>query len=179
MIDHDKYFKILNDRLKCANQSLTLYTVGGFALKCYGLKSTMDIDAFYDANETIEKIIEDIGNEYKINPIGEHWINKAVAYLKDKRVKNPGKEFSEKLIELSNLEVYKANLDYLLVMKVFAVYDNKKDKIKHLDDAIKIIKSGKINIKTKEDFVKLFKKYGYENIEDLLLTVKEILQEIN
>ena len=55
----------------------------------------MDVDAFYDTNDTIEKIIDDIGNEYNINPLNEHWINKAVAYLKDKRVKNPGKEHSK------------------------------------------------------------------------------------
>ena len=175
MIDHSKYFSILNEKLKECNQTLTLYTVGGFALKCFGLKTTMDIDAFYDTNDTIEKIIEDIGMEYNINPMGEHWINKAVAYLKDQRVKNPGKEFSESLIKLSNLEVYRANIDYLLIMKTFAVFDNKKDKIKHLDDCIKILGSGKVDVKNEKDFISLFEKYGYKDINDLKETIKEIL----
>lgn len=178
MIDHNKYFSILNERLKNSNQSLTLYTVGGFALKCFGIKTTMDVDAFYDANDTIERIIDDVGKEYNINPMGEHWVNKAVAYLKDPRVKNPGKEFSELLIKLSNLEVYRANIDYLLVMKTFAVFDNKKDKIKHLDDCIKILKSGKVNIKTEKDFIEIFEKYGYKDIEDLKETIREILKNV-
>ena len=60
MIDHDKYFEILNDRLRIKNEFLTLYTVGGYALKSYGLKATMDVDAFYDSNSTIESIIKEI-----------------------------------------------------------------------------------------------------------------------
>lgn len=176
MIDHNKYFNILNDRLKSLNKSLTLYTVGGFALKCHGLKSTMDIDAFYDADDTIEKLIKDIGDEYKINPIDEQWINKAVAYLKDPRVKNPGKEFSKSILKLSNLEVYCANIDYLLVMKTFAVYDNKAEKAKHLIDCRKIIESGKVKITNLADYIELFKRFGYIDIKDLEPTIHEILK---
>lgn len=175
MIDHDKYFEILNDRLKEKNEFLTLYTVGGYALKCYGLKATMDVDAFYDSNTTIEGIIKEIGDEYDINPINEKWINKAVAYLKDERVKSPGQEFSKLIKKLSNLEIYRANIDFLLVMKVFAVFDNKKDKIKHLNDCKKILQSGYVNIKNEQDFIDLFKQFGYENIGDLKDTIKEIL----
>lgn len=179
MIDHNKYFNILNDKLKLLNKFLTLYTVGGFALKCYGLKSTMDIDAFYDADETIEKLIKDIGNEYKINPIDEQWINKAVAYLKDPRVKNPGKDFSKLILKLSNLEVYCANIDYLLVMKTFAVYDNKDEKAKHLIDCRKILESGNVKVTTVDEFIELFKKFGYNDIDDLKLTMQEILKISN
>ena len=175
MIEHERYFKILNGRLKEKNESLTLYVVGGFALKCYGIKSTMDVDAFYDTNDTIEKIIDDIGNEYNINPLNEHWINKAVAYLKDKRVKNPGKEHSKLIGKYSNLEIYRANLDYLFIMKVFAVSDGKKDKVKHLDDCKKILESGNINIKCFEDFKKICIKCGFNDVEDLKNTIDEIL----
>ena len=175
MIEHEKYFEILNERLKEHNEFLTLYTVGGFALKCYGIKTTMDIDAFYDTNDTIEKIIKDIGNEYNINGENEHWINQAVAYLKDKRVKNPGKEFSELINKYSNLEVYRANIDYLLVMKTFAVADNKPDKIKHIDDSRKIINTGKVNIKNRDDYKKLINKFGYEITNDLEVAINEIL----
>lgn len=179
MIEHEKYFKILNEKLKEKNEFLTIYAVGGFALKCYGLKATMDVDAFYDSDDTIEKIIADIGNEYNINPLNEHWINKAVAYLKDKRVKNPGKEFSTLVCQYSNLEVYCANLDYLFIMKVFAVFDNKKDKIKHLDDCKKIINSGKIDIKTFDDFKEICEKNGYTDVEDLKDTIEEIIKMPN
>ena len=179
MIDHEKYFTILNERLKEKNEFLTLYTVGGFALKCYGIKSTMDVDAFYDTNDTIEKIIADIGNEYNINPLNEHWINKAVAYLKDKRVKSPNKEFSKLINKYSNLEIYRANLDYLFIMKVFAVYDGKKDKVKHLDDCKKILESGKICIKCFDDFKNICKRCGFNEVEDLKSTIDEIILVCN
>lgn len=175
MIEHEKYFQILNERLKEKNETLTLYTVGGFALKCYGLKTTMDIDAFYDTNDTIEKIIADIGDEYGINGENEHWINQAVAYLKDKRVKNPGKEFSELINKYSNLEVYRANIDFLLVMKTIAVSDNKADKLKHIDDARKIINTGKIQINNLDDYRNLIKKFGYEITDDIVKAMNEIL----
>ena len=179
MIEHEKYFKILNERLKEKNESLTLYTVGGFALKCYGIKTTMDVDAFYDTNDTIEKIIADIGNEYNINPLNERWINKAVAYLKDKRVKSPNKEISKLINKYSNLEIYCANLDYLFIMKVFAVYDGKKDKVKHLDDCKKILESGKISVKNFDDFKKTCKECGFSEVEDLKNTIDEILSVYN
>lgn len=138
--------KKLNGKLREKDLSLTIYTVGEFALKCHKLKGvTYDIDAFYISNEDIEKsIVEVEPNELKDNLVhGEHWLNQAVDYLKDPNVKNPGKENSSLFLNLSNLKVYIANEDYLLVMKIIAFHDKKPDFVKHAIDIASILRGNR------------------------------------
>lgn len=113
----DKFFPAfaeLNKLLKQSNQTLKIICVGGYVLQLHGLKTTMDVDAFYSSNAEIDSIIKNVGNLYKLNNKEEVWLNNSVANLNLK----PPSEVCQLTYQFENLEVYTASLEYILGMKL-------------------------------------------------------------
>lgn len=157
---HSLLLTKLNEELKKKNIHLDIYTVGGFALKHHNLKGeTYDIDAFYVSNDDIEKAITDVEPEELKGVLhnGEHWLNKAVDYVNDTNVMNPGETNSSLEYSFSNLKVYVAKIGYLLVMKIIA-YNDKHD-AKHLKDIL-VIFSVYSYYKSKDKILSLFHKFN-------------------
>lgn len=130
------YLEKLNDELVNIGENLDIICVGGFVLECHGLKSTLDIDAFYNPTKVVKEVIKSIGDQYNINnPSGEVWLNNDVMNL------NAAPELSlcEKISDFSNLNVYIAPLDYVMGMKFLSMRN--KDVI----DIAAIIKYRKYN----------------------------------
>ena len=65
--DERAIFMYLNKCLKEENLALKVICVGGFVLSHYGMRTTMDIDAFYKSTKKIESIIGKVGEHFSIN----------------------------------------------------------------------------------------------------------------
>ena len=77
-MDYHQLFSRLNEKLSEENLQLHLHCVGGFVLEYYGMKATEDIDAFYESTEKVEKIIQEIGEEFHVGTSNEPWLSQAV-----------------------------------------------------------------------------------------------------
>lgn len=73
-MDYHQLFSRLNEKLSEENLQLHLHCVGGFVLEYYGMKATEDIDAFYESTEKVEKIIQEIGEEFHVGTSNEPWV---------------------------------------------------------------------------------------------------------
>ena len=74
----EEIFNELNHRLQKKNIDLTVICVGGFVLSHYGLRTTHDIDGFFQASNEVTGIIKDVGDVFGINTENELWLNNSV-----------------------------------------------------------------------------------------------------
>lgn len=112
-------FKLLNDELAKEGLYLNLICVGGYVLEYHGLRSTQDVDAFYEENQRIRELIFKVGQELDLNTSDELWLNNSVANLNPL----PPIEYCEVLYSFENLTVYIVSLDYILGMKLTSARD--------------------------------------------------------
>lgn len=112
-------FELLNDELAKEGLYLNLICVGGYVLEYHGLRSTQDVDAFYEENQRIRELIFKVGQELALNTSEELWLNNSVANLNPL----PPIEYCEVLYSFENLTVYVVSLDYVLGMKLTSARD--------------------------------------------------------
>ena len=161
-MDSDKLFKDLNDELAKNDMTLELICVGGFALEYYDLRGTKDIDAFYQENSDLMKIIEKIGKDNQIDMTEERWLNNSVSNLN----RRPPKKVCRQILGYSNLSVMIPSLEYILGMK----FESARNR--DIDDASLIIKT-----KDLRDVAQLFKTlrdFGFQPDLSLILEAFEI-----
>jgi hypothetical protein len=115
-VDYDKVFQQLNTELHQKNLTLHLICGGGYVLQRLGVRGTVDVDAFYQSSTEIEHIIQRIGSEFGINPIGSAWLNNAIAAVNDW----PEAAYCENVYTFSNLIVDVVTKEYLLGMKLYS-----------------------------------------------------------
>lgn len=158
MSDKIKYLKELDEQVGKLNKSLDIICVGGFILEQYGLKSTLDVDAFFTTTEDIYNIIEKIGEKYNINaPNGELWLNNNVMNLN----KTPDTAFCKKMNMFNNINVFTTDLDYVLGMKLISMRN------KDIIDIAAIINYEKIQ--TPKELKKRLLKYNFDDLDESLI----------
>ena len=113
-IDFDRAFQQLNAELSKHGATLHLICVGGYMLQRMGIRSTLDVDAFYKSTQLIEEIISRLGDDHKINPANSTWLNNAVASINDW----PESRYCKNVHTFSNLTVDEVTSEYLLGMKI-------------------------------------------------------------
>lgn len=107
-------FQQLNRKLAGISRTLELICAGGYVMNIYGYRGTKDIDAFFENNEEVAQLIEEVGNELNINNPDELWLNNSLSSLN----KKPSEEHCEIQYEFSNLTVRHVSLIYLMGMKL-------------------------------------------------------------
>ena len=112
-MNYHQLFSRLNEKLSEENLQLHLHCVGGFVLEYYGMKATEDIDAFYETTEKIDKIIEEIGEEYHVGTANEPWLSQAVG-----EVMSHSKTDETIIFEGSRLTVGLSPLEAILIDKI-------------------------------------------------------------
>ena len=142
-------FEELNSKLVEINQQLEIICAGGYILDRCELRSTEDIDAFYNTNEQINKAIEEVGTKYKINPKDELWLNNSIQSLN----KKPPLNICQNIYNFSNLKVMIPPLDYIVCMKL------KSARTQDISDVSKLIIKLNINVKQPRTYV-IFSLYG-------------------
>ena len=128
-------FDALNDELSKADCYLSIVCVGGFVLQLHDIKSTLDVDAFYEDNESIRSIVWRVGELFHLNQNDEAWLNCSVANL---NARPPESECSI-LYDYSNLRVMTTSLIYVLGMKLSSARDQ------DVKDIVSIIKHLKLD----------------------------------
>ena len=113
-IDFTSVFVMLNDELKRHNESLKLICAGGYVLQLHGYRGTVDVDAFFSSNTTIDNIIRKIGEIFDINKPDELWLNNSLSHMNPEP---PGK-YCNLVHQFSNLTVMAVDLLYLVGMKL-------------------------------------------------------------
>lgn len=121
LFDHDDIWtllELLNDQLKSRRVIADIKIFGGAAI-CLTLgeaarESTHDIDATFNHVADIEDAICDIAIEYGID---EGWLEKLGASL---RAENLAHETFQHLYTFSNLVVYTASPEYILILKLLS-----------------------------------------------------------
>ena len=114
-MDYHQLFSRLNEKLSEENLQLHLHCVGGFVLEYYGMKATEDIDAFYESTEKVEKIIQEIGEEFHVGTSNEPWLSQAVG-----EVMSHSKTDETIIFVESHLTVGLSSLESILIDKIQA-----------------------------------------------------------
>ena len=155
--DAQSLFAELNNKLKEKDLSLSLICVGGFVLDYYGLRGTVDIDAFYTETQEIKKIIYEVGERYKLNTPDELWINNSVQNLNDA----PPYDICKTIYSFSNLKILVPPLEYIAGMKLVSGREN------DIKDVATIIKYLKIkNVDTLKEKMSVF---NFGDFDDAML----------
>lgn len=126
-----KLFSDLNEELVKSGLTLDLLCVGGFVLEYHNMRSTDDIDAFYQESSDLIECIEKVGKENGISESEERWLNNSVSNLNRK----PPASVCQEILSYSNLTVTIPSLTYILGMKLESA--RRRD----LEDAGAIIRS--------------------------------------
>lgn len=80
-VSYDTVFKELNAQLSNNNIELTIICSGGYALSCYGIRKTIDVDAFFNSSKQIDAIIRNVGDMFGINNDTELWLNNSISNM--------------------------------------------------------------------------------------------------
>ena len=150
-------FEELNRKLSEENLDLTVICVGGFVLSHYGIRATLDIDAFYSRNHKIDVIIRDVGEKFGINTPEETWLNNSVENMNDQ----PPEKICDVLYDFSNLRILTPPLDYIAGMKLYS------GRGQDLEDVASIIK--KMRIADPEVLKEKLHDYGFSPVDESLL----------
>ena len=129
-IDFEPVFRMMNDELSIAGESLDLICAGGYVLQLCGLRGTADIDAFYKTNAVIDSIIRKVGEVFGLNKPDELWLNNSVSNMN----KEPPEEYCETVHRFSHLIVKAVDLLYLMGMKFISA---RGQDIKDLTEIVK------------------------------------------
>lgn len=116
-MNYELLFSRLDQKLVENNLELDIYCIGGFVLEYHGLKATHDIDAFYKSNETIDRLIKEVGDEFNLNNGSDLWLNNRVEKIMSSG--NPN-ESMELIFRGEALNVYITSLESVLMDKVIA-----------------------------------------------------------
>lgn len=103
-------------------------------LNHYGVRTTHDIDGFYQTSVKLEQLIKKVGDELGINTEKELWLNNSVQNMNRK----PPDEICTVVYEYSNLKVLISPLDYVAGMKLESARE------RDIEDVASIIKLLKI-----------------------------------
>ena len=114
VIDFEPVFEQMNEELSQARQTLELICAGDYVMQLNGYRGTLDVDAFYESNKTIETIIRKVGDTFGINKPDEPWLNNSIAKMNPK----PSDEYCELVYKFSNLVVKAVRITYLMGMKL-------------------------------------------------------------
>ena len=114
VIDFEPVFKLMNEELSQAGQTLLLICAGGYVMQLNGYRGTLDVDAFYDSSKTVEAIIRKVGDTFGINKPDELWLNNSIANMNPR----PSDEHCELVYQFSNLVVKAVSITYLMGMKL-------------------------------------------------------------
>ena len=133
-IDFEPVFIRLNEELNKCNTFMHIICAGGYVMQLHGHRGTMDIDAFFQSNAEIERIIEKVGDEFKINSPNELWLNNSISNMNPL----PPIEHRELIYKFSNLTVEVVSVTYLIGMKLYS------GRTEDLKDVAGILKSDDI-----------------------------------
>lgn len=147
----------LNNKLEKDGIYLDMIVVGGSVLEYNEIRATIDIDAFYKTNQTIDDYIYEIGEELNLNSEDEIWLNNSVSSMN----KKPSMEICELIYDFSNLKIYIPPLEYVMGMKLESMREQ------DIEDVAEIIKLLEIE-DVKEIEIEL-KKYNFNFDESVLL----------
>lgn len=150
-------FSELNAELKKKNIHLSIICVGGFVLHHIGMRTTIDIDAFFESSEEIHSMIRAIGNKYQINTEDELWLNNSVMSLNEV----PPEAICSVLYQFSNLIVLMPPIEYVAGMKLYSAREQ------DIEDAAYILRTR--HISSPEQFRSLLESYGFQNIDESVL----------
>ena len=156
----DRYyilFSELNERLQKENISLSIVCAGGYVLNYYDIRTTKDVDGFFQETSTIKSIIKEIGDKNNINENDELWLNNSIQNMN----KCPPKKICKIVYNFSNLKILIPPLEYIAGMKL------ESGREQDIDDVTSIIK--KMKIDTPNSLKKLLHRYGFEHVDESLL----------
>ena len=156
-MDHKKLLELLNEKLREKGIRLTLICVGGFVMEFHGLRSTLDIDAFYTETPEIRQIIKDVGDAFGITSGDEPWLNHSVQNLNE----TPPAEICKEVYALSNLKILFPPLDYIAGMKI------KSGRRQDVMDAAMIISF--LHIVSPKAFLSNMQRYNLGDLDDAVL----------
>jgi len=158
MIDKEyKIFEEFNSQLKNENIHLTIICAGGFVLQHYGMRATVDIDAFYNETKEIRSIIRKTGDLLDINLADENWLKNSIQSMNEA----PPKDICKVLYQFSNLQVLIPPLAYIAGMKL------KSARAQDIRDVALILE--RLSIDSPEQFEKTLNDYGFINIDESLI----------
>ncbi|UHR02949.1 DUF6036 family nucleotidyltransferase [Peptoniphilus sp. GNH] len=174
----EEQFKKLNDELKKINRDLTIICAGGYILEKLGIRTTIDVDAFFTSDKEIDGIIKKVGEELSINSSKENWLNNSIQNLNE----IPPIEECQTDYSFSNLTVYSVPVEYLIGMKMKSMREKDIFDISRLIKILKIINPEELEAKlNKRGFnpdssiiLECFAEaYGIEWLSDYLMKIEE------
>lgn len=132
-INWEEVFQDFSNELEALDApSFSIYCVGGFVLQYNELRGTMDVDAFYRADKAVEQAIYRVGEKHGINGVDELWLNNHVESLNP----CPDAEHFQLAYNFPRLNVYVADLKYVLAMKLASGRDIDNVDIKHIIETL-------------------------------------------
>ena len=79
----NRLFQELNTELKKIDRKIDLICVGGFVLEYYSIRSTIDVDAFFENDSEFNALIKKVGDKLHANE-EELWLNNSVSTMNEK-----------------------------------------------------------------------------------------------
>ena len=155
--NESRVFESLNRHLEKEKMSLTIICVGGFVLNHYGMRATMDVDAFYRTTKKLTAIIKAVGDEFNLNTAEELWLNNSVQNMN----RTPPEAICETLYTFSNLKVLIPPLLYIAGMKLSSARGQ------DIEDVGSIIK--KLGIRSPDALSEQLYAYGFAQTDESLL----------
>ena len=152
----NKLFQELNIELKKIDKKVDLICVGGFVLEYYSIRSTIDVDAFFENDSEFNTLIKKVGDKLHANE-EELWLNNSVSNMN----KKPDIGICNKVYSLSNINIYIPPIEYIIGMK--ASTGREKD-VEDIGLLIKVLEDKKpFDLKRRVD------SYGFDMDESILL----------
>ena len=150
-------FEELNKLLKQRDYELTVICAGGYVLSRHGMRTTRDIDGFFQSNPEIDEMIREVGEKYGINTPDELWLNNSIQNLND----YPPVDICEQIYDFSNLRVFLLPLDYIAGMKLTSAREQ------DVQDTADIIKM--LEITDPDELLNKAHKNGFYHIDESVL----------
>ena len=150
-------FEELNRRLLKADTELTVICAGGYVLSHYGMRTTQDIDGFFQSDPAINQMIREVGDMFGINTPKELWLNNSIQNLNDK----PAEEICDTVYDFSNLHVLIVPLDYVAGMKLTSAREQ------DIQDVAAIVR--KMDIQDPDELLNKIHRYGFFHIDESVL----------
>lgn len=152
----NRLFQELNTELKKIDRKIDLICVGGFVLEYYSIRSTIDVDAFFENDSEFNALIKKVGDKLHANE-EELWLNNSVSTMNEK----PDINICKKIYSLSHINIYIPPIEYIIGMK--ATTGREKD-VEDIGLLIKVL-----NDKEPYDLKKRVDSYGFHMDESILL----------
>ena len=157
MFNDKKAFQLLDSKLDEESLDLDVICVGGYVLANHGIRTTQDIDGFYESSATIEQVIREVGEDLGINPPDELWLNNSVGSMNAA----PPDEICEIVFRGARLTVKVPPVDYIAGMKLSS------GRTQDIYDVSEIVKMSGDTDPIR--FAEKISKYGFSNIDNSLI----------